>query len=69
LAPNFGVLLFARCASGIGESAVYVLTPPLIQDVVPLRHRGKWLAFFNVSVPLGFASEYQASVRPLRLCE
>lgn len=55
---SYELLLVARVVSGIGEASLHCTVPPWIQDVVTQEHRGRWLAFFMMTQPVGVGLGY-----------
>ncbi|MGX2040025.1 spinster family MFS transporter [Methylocaldum sp. MU1018] len=58
LAPNYGMLLAARTAVGIGEASFGTVSPGLIADYFSKDRRGRVLAWFYLAVPVGSAIGY-----------
>ncbi|MCJ1402248.1 hypothetical protein MMC11_005468 [Xylographa trunciseda] len=48
VAQNFTVLLVGRSIQGIGGGGITVLSEIIVTDLVPLRHRGKWMGFLSM---------------------
>lgn len=58
IAHSYAVLLFMRCAVGIGEAAWGPAAPSLLSQMYPVEKRGKVLAFFYAAIPVGSALGY-----------
>lgn len=48
------MLIIARTIQGMGSGAVDTLTETVILDLVPLRERGKYLAYVSIGTTLGY---------------
>lgn len=53
LANSFTTLLVGRSIQGIGGGGIISLTEVVITDLVPLRYRGTWFGFQNMTWALG----------------
>lgn len=53
LANNFTTLLVGRSIQGVGGGGIISLTEVIITDLVPLRDRGTWFGFQNMTWALG----------------
>jgi predicted MFS family arabinose efflux permease len=58
LAANYGQLLAARAAVGVGEAAYGTIAPAVLADVFPERMRGRIFAVFYMAIPVGAALGY-----------
>lgn len=58
LAPNYEALLLTRALIGIGEAGYAVVAPGIIADLFRKEQRGRVLAWFYLSVPVGSAMGY-----------
>lgn len=58
IAGSYAILLFMRCAVGIGEAAWGPAAPSLLAQMYPVEKRGKILAFFYAAIPVGSALGY-----------
>jgi MFS family permease len=58
LATQYGHLLGARAAVGIGEAAYGTIAPALLADFFPKRLRGRVFAVFFMATPVGSALGY-----------
>jgi predicted MFS family arabinose efflux permease len=58
LAANYGQLLAARAAVGVGEAAYGTIAPAVLADVFPERMRGRIFALFYMAIPVGSALGY-----------
>jgi MFS transporter, Spinster family, sphingosine-1-phosphate transporter len=61
LAANYGQLLAARAAVGVGEAAYGTLAPAVLADLFPERMRGRIFALFYMAIPVGSALGYVLS--------
>ena len=50
VAQDFTVLLVGRSIQGVGGGGITVLSEIIVTDLVPLRHRGKWMGFLSMMV-------------------
>jgi MFS transporter, Spinster family, sphingosine-1-phosphate transporter len=57
---NFGQLLFARSAVGIGEASYGTIAPALLSDAFPEARRGRVMSVFYSALPVGAAAGYIA---------
>jgi MFS family permease len=55
---NFGQLMLARSAVGVGEAAYATISPALLADYFPQPRRGRAFAVFYVAIPAGAALGY-----------
>jgi MFS family permease len=55
---NFGQLILARSAVGVGEAAYATISPALLADYFPEARRGRAFAVFYVAIPAGAALGY-----------
>lgn len=55
LAATFVTLILMRVAVGIGEASYASLSPTLIDEITPLKSKGKTLAIFYAAIPVGSA--------------
>lgn len=55
LATDFGTLVAARVAVGVGEASYATLAPTIIDDITPPDRKGKMLAIFFLATPVGSA--------------
>ncbi|MCJ1381293.1 hypothetical protein MMC17_004403 [Xylographa soralifera] len=53
VAQNFTVLLVGRSIQGVGGGGITVLSEIIVTDLVPLRHRGKWMGFLSMMWAIG----------------
>jgi MFS family permease len=60
-APNYGTLLAARIAIGVGEASFAGLAPAYIDDVAPPHRRNVWLSIFFAATAVGQAAGYGVS--------
>jgi MFS transporter, Spinster family, sphingosine-1-phosphate transporter len=58
LARNFGQMLVARSAVGVGEASYAAVSPALISDYYPPERRGRVFAIFYLAIPVGSAVGY-----------
>lgn len=58
LASNYGQLLAARAAVGVGEAAYGTIAPAVLADLFPERMRGRVFAVFYMAIPVGSALGY-----------
>lgn len=58
LARNFGQMLGARAAVGVGEASYAAISPALISDYYPPERRGRVFAIFYLAIPVGSAVGY-----------
>ena len=58
LAPNYATLLLTRALIGVGEAGYAVVAPGIIADLFGKEQRGRVLAWFYLSVPIGSAMGY-----------
>ena len=58
LARNFGQMLVARSAVGVGEASYAAISPALISDYYPPERRGRVFAIFYLAIPVGSAVGY-----------
>ena len=58
LAPNYEILLLTRALIGVGEAGYAVVAPGIIADLFRKEQRGRVLAWFYLSVPVGSAMGY-----------
>ena len=58
LARNFGALLVARSAVGVGEAAYVTISPAMLADSFPISKRGRVFAIFNAATPIGAAAGF-----------
>jgi MFS family permease len=61
LAPNYGTLVAARIAIGVGEASFAGLAPAYIDDVAPPARRNVWLSIFFAATAVGQAAGYGVS--------
>ncbi len=57
-AANYGELLVARAAVGVGEAAYGTIAPAVLADLFPERMRGRIFALFYMAIPVGSALGY-----------
>jgi len=55
---NFAQAVTARSFVGVGEAAYGTISPALLSDYFPPRHRGRSFAIFYVAIPVGAAVGY-----------
>jgi MFS transporter, Spinster family, sphingosine-1-phosphate transporter len=55
---NFGQMLVARGAVGVGEASYAAISPALISDYYPPERRGRVFAIFYLAIPVGSAVGY-----------
>lgn len=55
LATSFALLVLARACTGVGEAGYGTIAPPFIADLFEKRERGRMLAFFYATMPIGAA--------------
>lgn len=55
---SFVILLVGRMLSGIGEASFICTVPPWIAKHAPSGEKGKWLAIFYTTLPVGTAFGY-----------
>ncbi len=60
LARNFGQILFARSAVGVGEASYGTIAPAMLADAFPARRRGFVMSVFYSALPVGAAAGYIA---------
>lgn len=60
IARNFGQLLFARSAVGVGEASYGTIAPALLSDAFPENRRGLVMSVFYSAIPVGAAAGYIA---------
>ena len=60
IARNYGALLAARTAVGIGEASFGTVSPGLLAGFFPKERRGRVLAWFYLAIPVGSAIGYLA---------
>ena len=58
LAANYGQLVAARAAVGVGEAAYGTIAPAVLADMFPERMRGRIFALFYMAIPVGAALGY-----------
>jgi MFS transporter, Spinster family, sphingosine-1-phosphate transporter len=58
VAINYGQLLAARAAVGVGEAAYGTIAPAVLADLFPERMRGRIFAIFYMAIPVGSAIGY-----------
>ena len=58
MARNFGQMLVARSAVGVGEASYAAISPALISDYYPPERRGRVFAIFYLAIPVGSAVGY-----------
>lgn len=52
---NFYLLLGSRLLTGIGEASFLSFSSTIIDTIVPTESRSRWLGFFYMAIPLGYA--------------
>jgi len=55
LASSFALLVLARACTGVGEAGYGTIAPPFISDLFKKSERGRMLAFFYATMPIGAA--------------
>ena len=60
LARNFGQILLARSAVGIGEASYGTIAPAMLADAFPEKRRGFVMSVFYCALPVGAAAGYIA---------
>jgi MFS family permease len=58
IAQGYWMLLFMRCAVGIGEAAWGPAAPALLSQMYSVEKRGKILSYFYAAIPFGSALGY-----------
>jgi MFS transporter, Spinster family, sphingosine-1-phosphate transporter len=58
---EFGLMLVARTLSGVGEASFLVVAPTFIDVFAPPAERSRWLSWFYVTIPVGYALGVVAS--------
>ncbi|GAA4099969.1 MFS transporter [Nonomuraea soli] len=61
-APNLGVLLTLRVASGLALAGVYTITFPYFLELLPTKQRGKAAVYLSIGWPIGILAAIGASV-------
>ncbi len=56
--PTFNVLVIARWIGGVGVGMASVLAPLYISEFAPPRHRGRLVAFYQLSIVIGILLAY-----------
>lgn len=64
--PTFTVLVIARCIGGVGVGMASVLAPLYISEFAPPRHRGRLVAFYQLSIVIGILLAYLSNWLILR---
>mmetsp|Transcript_5387 Transcript_5387/g.7946 ORF Transcript_5387/g.7946 Transcript_5387/m.7946 type:complete len:509 (+) Transcript_5387:24-1550(+) len=58
LSLEYGTILLARTATGVGEAAFACLAPPLIDLRAPPAYKSIWMSVFYLFIPVGYAFGY-----------
>jgi predicted MFS family arabinose efflux permease len=58
LSPGFVAMLLCRMFTGVGEASFVALAAPFVDDYAPREKKARWLAFFYLCIPVGFALGY-----------
>lgn len=58
LSLEYGTILLARTATGVGEASFACLAPPLIDSRAPKEKKSLWMAIFYINIPVGYAMGY-----------
>jgi SP family arabinose:H+ symporter-like MFS transporter len=64
--PTFTVLVIARCVGGVGVGMASVLAPLYISEFAPPKHRGRLVAFYQLSIVIGILLAYLSNWLILR---
>jgi SP family arabinose:H+ symporter-like MFS transporter len=64
--PTFTVLVIARCIGGVGVGMASVLSPLYISEFAPPKHRGRLVAFYQLSIVIGILLAYLSNWLILR---
>lgn len=51
-------MLICRALTGVGEASFVALAAPFVDDYAPRAKKARWLAFFYLCIPVGFALGY-----------
>ena len=64
--PTFSVLVVARWVGGVGVGMASVLAPLYISEFAPPKHRGRLVAFYQLSIVMGILLAYLSNWLILR---
>ncbi|MCX6927889.1 MAG: MFS transporter [Verrucomicrobia bacterium] len=67
--PNFTVLVVARWIGGVGVGMASVLAPLYISEFAPPKHRGRLVAFYQLSIVIGILLAYLSNWLILRFAQ
>jgi SP family arabinose:H+ symporter-like MFS transporter len=67
--PTFTVLVIARWIGGVGVGMASVLAPLYISEFAPPKHRGRLVAFYQLSIVLGILLAYLSNWLILRFAQ
>jgi SP family arabinose:H+ symporter-like MFS transporter len=67
--PTFNVLIAARWIGGVGVGMASVLAPLYISEFAPPKHRGRLVAFYQLSIVVGILLAYLSNWLILRFAQ